>query len=196
MRKRIFVLLLTVLICTGCGGIFTEDQVNSTVVAKIKEVAGLQRVNVTVETVIVKEYVVVTATPGPTEFIPVQFSTMTPVGFDRFTKEQVYQALAAGGLTIRQYYFELGEDEIDGLTKQTISATKFTVTSDLDEHFGKVYVFNKPSMLEDANNYLKSSAYSFNGNPILVKDNIIVELDSNTPAETVSAVRTILDGMH
>jgi hypothetical protein len=90
----------------------------------------------------------------------------------------------------------LGEDEIDGLTKQTISATKFTVTSDLDEHFGKVYVFNKPSMLEDANNYLKSSAYSSNGNPILVKDNIIVELDSNTPAETVSTIRTILDGMH
>ncbi len=196
MKKQIFILLLTALLCTGCGGVFTEDQVNSTVVAKIKEVAALQRVNITVETVIIKEYVVVTATPGPTEYVPVPFSTMTPVGFNRFAKEQVYQALATGGLTIRQYYFELGEDEIDGLTKQTISATKFTINSGLDEHFGRVYVFDKQAMLEDAYNYLKSSAYPSNGNPILVKENIIVELDSSIPAETVSIVRNILDTMN
>lgn len=195
MRKHILILFFLMLICTGCGNFMTEEEINATVVAKIKEVAALQRVNVTVETVIVKEYVVVTSTPGPTEVIPIQYSTITPVGFARFTKEDVYQALAAGGLSIRQYYFELGEEEIDGLVKQVSSATKFTVTSGMGEHFGQVYIFAKKELLDDAYIFLTSASHNTEGNPVLRNENVIIELDGQTPPEIVDQIRTILSEM-
>jgi hypothetical protein len=196
MWKKLLLFLLVLYLCAGCKNFYTQEDVNATTVAKIKEMAALQRINITVETVIVKEYVVVTATPGPTQFVPVPFSTMTPVGFARFSKEQVYKALAEGGLKIRQYFFELGEDEINGLAKQVTSATKFTVESSMDEHFGRLYIFAKEETLNDAKIYLQSALYPEHGNTVLSKENILIELDANTPAETVHAVQNILDTMH
>lgn len=195
MRKHIPWLFFLILICSGCGKFLTEAEVNATVVAKIKEVAALQRVNVTVETVVVKEYVVVTTTPGPTATVPVQYVTLTPIGFNRFSKEDVYQSLAAGGLSIRQYYYELGQEEIDGLTKQVVSATQFTVRSEVDEHIGRVYIFDKKEKMDDAFIYLTSDTYNTNGNPILRHENVLIELDSRTPAAIEEQIRTILNSM-
>jgi hypothetical protein len=99
---------------------------------------------------------------------------MTPVGFARFSKEQVYKALAEGGLKIRQYFFELGEDEINGLAKQVTSATKFTVESSMDEHFGRLYIFAKEETLNDAKIY-RNPPYIGTRHTVLSKENILIE---------------------
>ena len=68
----IFLLLLA--LGAGCAPLYTTDQVNATVSAKIKEVAAYQKINVTVETVILKEYIVVTPTLAPTVPQPLPFN--------------------------------------------------------------------------------------------------------------------------
>ncbi|NMB93839.1 MAG: hypothetical protein GYA26_06425, partial [Flexilinea flocculi] len=50
--------------------------------------------------------------------------------------------------------------------------------------------------LNDAKIYLQSALYPEHGNTVLSKENILIELDANTPADTVHAVQNILDTMH
>ena len=56
-RKHLPLIFLPLLaLGAGCTPLYTTDQVNATVSAKIKEVAAYQKINVTVETVILKKY--------------------------------------------------------------------------------------------------------------------------------------------
>ena len=78
MQFKHFSLILLLILALGaaCTPLYTTDQVNATVSAKIKEVAAYQKVNVTVETVIIKEYIVVTPTLAPTVPQPIPYSTL------------------------------------------------------------------------------------------------------------------------
>lgn len=175
---KFFLSLLAIFIC-GCGVLYTEEQVNSTVVAKIREVAGMQKVNVTVQTVIVKEYVLITATPDFTPTAPpLIFHTATPLPFDYLTKDDVFAALTAAGYAVRQFYYELTEAEIGPMINYAKSSSKFTVDKGNHEVEGFLYSFDNEEQWDKAFQYLTSEKPGIRNKAITTVKNLIVEMDT------------------
>ena len=110
MQFKHFPLILLLILALGaaCTPLYTTDQVNATVSAKIKEVAAYQKINVTVETVILKEYIVVTPTLAPTVPQPLPYSTITPIGFNRYKPEDIFAQIELSGYQVRQFFVGVG----------------------------------------------------------------------------------------
>lgn len=185
-RTTTFLILLTsILLLAGCAQLYTTDQVNSTVAAKIKEVAGYQKVNVTVETVIVKEYVVVTATPQPTMAQPLPYETATPIGFNRYKTDDVFAQLAINGYTIRQFYFDLFKEDFGAAANYIQSASNFAVDTGTVSYNGIIFRFDKEEDLLKAYDILKIKPVQENGSLFRV-GNFLIEMEQET-------IRPILD---
>ncbi len=185
-RKSTFLIpIILTLLSVGCARLYTADQVNSTVSAKIKEVAGYQKVNVTVETIIVKEYVVVTATPRPTMMQPLPYETATPVGFNRYKAEDVFAQLAINGYQIRQYYFDLSKEDLGTAGNYIKSASNFAVDTGAVSYNGIIFSFENEENLLKAYDILNIAPIQENGSLFRV-GNFLIEMENET-------IRPILD---
>lgn len=194
MRHITPLLLIILLICTGCGMLYTEEQVNETVVAKIKEVAGLQKINITVETVIVEKFIVVTATPEPSASpFPIFPATITPIGFERTQAEDVYSALTNAKFTIRRFYYEPGQDEIGTMTDLATTVSKFTLGDDPLEFEGYIYSFSSQAAFDQGLDYLTSRKPGATNQTIFQKNNLLIELDADTPGSVLDRVRSAIE---
>lgn len=194
MRNIKRLLLIILLICTGCGMVYTEEQVNETVVAKIKEVAGLQKINVTVETVVVEKYIVVTATPEPSASpFPILPATVTPLGFERTQAEDVFTALTNAKFTIRRFYYEPGQDEIGTMTDLASTVSKFTLGDAPLEYDGYIYSFSSQAAFDQGFNYLTSHKPDTTNQTIFQKSNLLIELDADTPSSVLDRVRSAIE---
>lgn len=174
-------LLLTVVLTVGCTNLYTQDQVNATVGAKIREVAGYQKVNVTVETVIVKEYVVVTATPAPSATPGLFVPTYTPIGFNRYEREDIFAELTRDGFPIRQTFYELDKDTLGTAGLYIQSASHFNVLHDDESYLGIIYAFETEKKLETTYDILMSRSTLENGKVFRV-GNFILEIEGAAPS--------------
>lgn len=193
--KRILLLLAIVsLLLAGCAKRYTEEQVNQTVVVKIKEMAGLQKVNVTVETVIVKEYIVVTATaePGDTP-LPAPFSSPTPPPFAQLKAEDVYDALGKAGFTVRRFYYEVPNEEL-GQMKQFISqAYPMNLTFENIEYQAVLYDFAAQDLKQKGYDYLTAEKPGVSNDRVLSVRNLMLELETDMPLSLVQKVKEALN---
>lgn len=195
--KRILLLLVIVsLLLAGCAKRYTEEQVNQTVVVKIKEMAGLQKVNVTVETVIVKEYIVVTATAEPGDIpLPAPFSSPTPLPFAQLKAEDVYDALGKNGFTVRRFYYEVPDEEL-GPMKQFISqAYPVNLISDNIEYQAVLYDFAAQDLKQKGYDYLTAEKPGVSNDHVLSVRNLMLELETDMPLPLVEKVKEALSGL-
>ena len=194
MRKKLLLLLITIFICSSCGRLYTEEQVNETVVAKIKEVAAMQKVNVTIETRIIKETVLVTVAPEPTTtMIPLPYYTITPLSFERTSIEDILAALSAAGIKVSRFYYTPGSDEIGILADWISQAMKFTIKDGAVEATGYAYSFPNPENLDKAYTYLTSQKAGSSNKSIFRKNNILLEIDPDTPDNVLEKIKNCLE---
>jgi len=186
-------LVLISLLLSDCAKYYTEEQVNQTVVVKIKEVAGLQKVNVTVETVIVKEYIVVTATPEPGDTpLPALFSSPTPLPFAQLKAEDVYDALSKAGFTVRRFYYEVPDEEL-GSMKQFISqAYPMNLIYDNIEHQAILYDFAAQDLKQKGYDYLTAEKPGVSNDRVLSVRNLMLEFETDMPISLVEEVKEAL----
>lgn len=195
--KRILLLLAIVsLLLAGCAKRYTEEQVNQTVVVKIKEMAGLQKVNVTVETVIVKEYIVVPTTAEPGDIpLPAPFSSPTPLPFAQLKAEDVYDALGKAGFTVRRFYYEVPDEEL-GPMKQFISqAYPVNLISDNIEYQAVLYDFAAQDLKQKGYDYLTAEKPGVSNDRVLSVRNLMLELETDMPLLLVEKVKEALSGL-
>lgn len=183
-------LLLMAGLTVGCTKLYTQDQVNATVGAKIREVAAYQNVNVTVETIIVKEYVVVTATPAPSATPGLFVPTYTPVGFNRYEREDVFAELTRDGFPIRQTFYELDKETLGtaGLYIQT--ASHFNILHDDESYLGIIYAFETEKNLKMTYDILESRSTLENGKVYRV-GNFILEIEGAAPPAVLDELANI-----
>lgn len=195
--KRILLLLVLVsLLLAGCAKRYTEEQVNQTVVVKIKEMAGLQKVNVTVETVIVKEYIVVTATAEPSDTpLPAPFSSPTPLPFAQLKAEAVYDALSRAGFTVRRFYYEVPDEEL-GPMKQFISqAYPMNLTFENIEYQAILYDFAAQDLKQKGYDYLTAEKPGVSNDRVLSIRNLMLELETDMPISLAVKVKEALSDL-
>ena len=192
--KRILIaLLLLSVFLSGCAKRYTEEQVNQTVVAKIKEVAGLQKVNVTVETVIVKEMIVVTATPEPSQTaLPAPFSSPTPLPFAMLKPEDLYTALNTDEITVRRFYYEVPEEELGSMKEFTTQSYPMNLTIDNNEYEAILYDFASEEQLQKGYDYLTAEKPGVSNDRVLRVRNLMIELESVMPLTIVEKINDAL----
>lgn len=198
MRRNISLILfgisLLLILTAGCTQLYTQDQVNATVASKIREVASYQKVNVTVETVIIKEYVVVTPTLAPTN--PVNFptyATFTPVGFNRYTADDLFGQIAIGGYQIQQFYYDLELSDFGRAGDTIKSARNFAIRAGHQSYNGILFTFDSEKDLEAA--YAILSVAPSRPNATLIRiGNFLIEMEEETPHPILDLLREI--GVH
>lgn len=173
-------LLLAVVLTAGCTKLYTQDQVNATVGAKILEVAGYQKVNVTVETVIVKEYVVVTATPAPSATPGLFVPTYTPIGFNRYESGDIFAELTRDGFPIRQTFYEIELETFGTAGLYIQSASHFNVLYQDDSYLGIIYAFETEKQLEMTYDILRSRP-TFDDGKVYRVGNFLLEIEGAAP---------------
>ncbi|GEM_PF-1460836 len=190
MRKLSLNILIILLFTSACGVLYTEEQVNETVVAKIKEVAGMQKVNVTVETVIVEKVIVVTATPEPSATAwPILPTTMTPIGFERIQPDQVIAALTNAGFEVRRFYYEPDSDKIGSISQWTSTITEITLEDGAQQFSGFIYSFPSQENADLGFTYLTSQKSGVSNQSVFQKSNLLIELEADTPVSVLDRVR-------
>lgn len=193
MKKMPFLLILIALFLCGCTKMYTEEQVNSTVVAKIKEVAGMQKVNVTVETVIVKETVIVTQTNEPdAPAAPAAFSSPTPLPFAQLTPDDLTGALDASGIAIRRFYFDVPSEELGPMKTFSAFASPMNLLIDNAEYEGIVYSFDSAELMQKGYDYLTAEKPGVTNESILTVKNLMLELEKDMPAAEIAKIRDAL----
>lgn len=192
--KRILLLLVIIsLLLAGCAKRYTEEQVNQTVVVKIKEVAGLQKVNVTVETVIVKEYIVVTATPEPSDTpLPALFSSPTPLPFAQLKVEDVYDALSRAGFTVRRFYYEVPDEDLGAMKQFVSQAYPMNLTYGNIEYQAILYDFAAQDLKQKGYDYLTAEKPGVRNDRVLSVRNLILEFETDMPISMVEKVKEAL----
>lgn len=179
-RKHLPLIFLPLLAMgAGCTPLYTTDQVNATVSAKIKEVAAYQKINVTVETVILKEYIVVTPTLAPTVPQPLPYSTITPIGFNRYKPEDIFAQIELSGYQVRQFFFDLPKDSLGTAGRFVFAATNFIVEDNGIPYEGIIFKFNDEESLLTAYELLGKSPVQPNGSLFRV-GNFLIEMEAET----------------
>ncbi len=181
MQFKHFPLILLLILALGaaCTPLYTTDQVNATVSAKIKEVAAYQKVNVTVETVIIKEYIVVTPTLAPTVPQPIPYSTITPIGFNRYKPEDIFAQLELSGYQVKQFFFDLPKDSLGTAGRFVSAATNFILEDNGIPYEGIIFKFDDEESLLTAYELLRKSPIQPNGSLFRV-GNFLIEMEGET----------------
>lgn len=198
MKRLSLILILSLGLC-GCGLRYSEEEVNATVSAKIREMASNQKVYVTQETIIVKEYIVVTPTIDMAAAVvaeqqATQEAAPTALPYDHMNGEQIAQTLAKSGIKIRRFFYNLSAEETNNLSLHSESATKFTLSIDGTEYEGRFFQYTNPEDFEKGLASLKESPSSsaFLGNQIIPYENMIIEFNGLTPEDIVQMVSDAL----
>ena len=136
-------------------------------------------INVTVETVILKEYIVVTPTLAPTVPQPLPYSTITPIGFNRYKPEDIFAQIELSGYQVRQFFFDLPKDSLGTAGRFVSAATNFILEDNGIPYEGIIFKFDNEESLLTAYELLRKSPIQPNGSLFRV-GNFLIEMEGET----------------
>ena len=197
MKRAIEIILLCLCLCS-CGIRYSAEEVNATVSVKIKEMASFQKVYITQETIVVKEYVVVTATPDllwATQAVLDAQITPTATPFNWYTADMAAGMMRQNEIEVRRILIELSSEETNGISKFARSTTNLTISKLGNHADGRIFEFETPEALEQAKKKLeeKSSNSAYPKNVLIIFNNLIIELDGMIDSSLLEEVRTTFD---
>ncbi len=125
--------------------------------------------------------------------ITLPYSTVTPLSFEKTSIEDIFAAISATGITISRFYYTPGSDEIGVLIDWISKAMKFTLKDGAIEATGYIYSFPNSENLDKAYTYLTSQKAGSSNKSIFRKNNILLEVDPDTPDNVLEKIKNCIE---